>query len=400
MPKRAVFAINVLLVMLLLTAAQGSQAAEDIKAVPKKGNTFAPPLSENLPDAYATLPGFGAITWETTKLPWVGEGPYEGISGMGMVVSDGIIYLCGGFIPGGDGSGDSASHRTSRWTWQYDPATDTWTQLPDAPIRREYNRAIAAQNQVVLVGGGCQYKGSDPPYQVHGDCAALYLGGKKPAWRKFPALNVPRTHTAVGSAGKYLMVIGGNEYAFEENGYSNATIRATTEVFDLKQPNKGWQRKTSIPGAGRGWVASFCLDEKLYLFGGVTWDEDNNTVGIRESLVYDPQRDAWTERAPSPIAMSGWEGDCYGKRYALLVGGVARPKPETKQPMVWSDLVWAYDLQDDQWLRVEGTLPPGAVFNDPGVVVIGDTIYVIGAEGPDGSHYNYFLKGRIRPQSP
>ena len=37
------------------------------------------------------------------------------------------------------------------------------------------------------------------------------------------------------------------------------------------------------------------------------------------------------------------------------------------------------------------------MFNDPGVASIGDTIYVLGAEGPDGSHYNYFLMGRITP---
>jgi hypothetical protein len=40
------------------------------------------------------------------------------------------------------------------------------------------------------------------------------------------------------------------------------------------------------------------------------------------------------------------------------------------------------------------------VFNDPGVVVIGDTIYVLGAEGPSGSHWNYFLVGRIEQDRP
>ena len=79
----------------------------------------------------------------------------------------------------------------------------------------------------------------------------------------------------------------------------------------------------------------------------------------------------------------------------MITGGVYRPDPES--PMIWSDLTLAYDTQEDQWLQVEGVLPPGAVFNDPGVVIIGDTIYVLGAEGPDGSHYNYFLIGKIHP---
>ena len=31
-----------------------------------------------------------------------------------------------------------------------------------------------------------------------------------------------------------------------------------------------------------------------------------------------------------------------------------------------------YDCQGDRWLRVEGKLGPGAVFNDPGVAILGD----------------------------
>ena len=59
------------------------------------------------------------------------------------------------------------------------------------------------------------------------------------------------------------------------------------------------------------------------------------------------------------------------------MGGVLRPDADA--PILWSDLIWAHDLEEDAWSRVEGILPPGA-------------------EGPDDSHYNYFLKGRIAKQ--
>ncbi len=77
-----------------------------------------------------------------------------------------------------------------------------------------------------------------------------------------------------------------------------------------------------------------------------------------------------------------------------------RPEHEPVGTTVWSDLVWAYDSQRDHWLRVNGILPPGAVFNDPGVAILGNTIYVLGAEGPSGSHYNYFSDGCIKPNTP
>ncbi len=277
---------------------------------------------------------------------------------------------------------------------------EKWERLADAPVRREYTRAIAADNSIFLVGGACQYKGQDPPYRVHGDCVRLDLSEDPPAWHAHSQLNVPRTHMAVGHAGDYLIVAGGNEYDFAEGGYSHQTIRGTTEVFDLTHPDKGWQVKTPIPGAARGWTASLVAEGKLYLFGGITWSESNAIVATRETLRYDPNTDTWQQLAPPPLPMSAWEGAVYHGRYAILVGGVVRNGEDAPKPIVWSDLAWAYDLNENHWYRMDGALPPGAVFNDPGVAIIGDTIYVLGAEGPYGSHYNYFLSGRIAIRYP
>ena len=384
-------ALTLVLLWLLPPAHAVKDGTAVDRAKPKKGKTVAPPLSEAPSAAFTALPKFGTITWEVGELPWVGEGPDEGVSGMGLVAHDGKLLLCGGFIPGGDGSTGTASRRTSRWTWCYDPKDGAWARLADAPFRREYVRSIATEDAVYMLGGGCQYKGQAPPYRVHGDCARLDLVKQPSTWQAHSPLNVPRTHSAVGLAGDCLVVAGGNEYDFRQNGYSHATIRDTCEVFDPAQPDKGWQVRTPIPGPGRGWAASVAADEYLYLFGGLTWTESDAPVGTRETLCYDPKADAWKRLAPPPLAISGWEGALYADRYAILAGGVER----RSGGIVWSDLVWVYDVEEDRWLRIDDVLPPGAVFNDPGVAVIDDTIYVAGAEGPHGSHYNYFLAGRI-----
>ena len=365
-------------------------------ATPKKGDTFDPPLSAKIPPAVAALPLFGSIEWQTTQLPWVEEGPNAGISGVGMVALDGMVYVYGGFIPGGDESGDAASARTSRWMWRFDPAERAWEKLPDAPIRREYVRAIAARGHVYVIGGGCQYKKQEPPYRVHGECVALGLSSKPFAWQTLPPLNVPRTHTAVGCAEGCLVVAGGNEYDFAEAGYSHETIRDSVEILNLEHPEKGWQVRPAMPSPKRGWAASLATDHALYVFGGLTFNTSNEMVAVRESLCYTPTDDAWKKLAPSPLGISGWEGGLYAGRYALLVGGVVHDEVEPSRPLVWSDLAMAYDIDHDQWLRVEEVLPPGAVFNDPGVAVIGDHIYVVGAEGPGGSHFNYFMIGEIK----
>jgi len=389
-------AVTFLFALLMAFASFAATAAETPKAQPKEGRPFTPPLSERVPEALSSLPSFGTITWETTHMPQVGEGPYAGISGTGMVEIGGRIYIAGGFIPGADGSGDEKSQKTSRWTFCYDPATKSWTQLADMPFRREYTRAVAANGKMYLMGGGCQYHGEEPRYRPHADCAVFDPNdGPKGAWTTVASLNVPRTHMAVGLAGGKLVVAGGNEYEWDEQGYSHRTIRRTVDMYDPSASQSGWGIRSPIPGTGRGWCASLGTDSALYIFGGVTWNADGATEGIRETLRYDVASDNWTALSPPPLAISGWEGALYADRYALNVGGVVRGTPGTDEETIWSDLVIAYDLEQDKWLRVESALPPGAVFNDPGVVVIGDTIYVLGAEGPSGSHYDYFLIGTI-----
>lgn len=84
-------------------------------------------------------------------------------------------------------------------------------------------------------------------------------------------------------------------------------------------------------------------------------------------------------------------------RYVILVGGVEAEKisAEKMAQHTWNDIVFAYDTEQDRWLRLEGLTPPGGVYNDPGVVVVGNTIYVVGGEGPRGSHFDHFLTGKI-----
>ncbi len=365
-------------------------------APPKDGQNPDPPLSAALPAAWSQLPLFGSIVWEAKRLPWVEDGPYAGISGAAMAAHGEQIYVAGGFIPAGDGSADADSHRTSRRVWTYNAATDSWQHLADAPVRREYTRGIIANDSFYLIGGACQYRTQQPRYRVHGEGIQLDLSGNPPTWSMHSQLNVPRTHAATGRVGNWLIVAGGNEYDSAEGGYSASTIRATTEVFDTSSPERGWQIKPSLPGGPRGWAASAQTRNHLYVFGGLTWLDTGGIGGIQQTCRFDPAAELWELRTPTPLAVSGWEGALFADRYVLIAGGVMRAADTDDQTIVWSDLVWAYDTLNDRWLRVDGFLPPGAVFNDPGVAVVGDKIYVLGAEGPFGSHYNYFLVGHIQ----
>ena len=386
---------------LALTCAWGAE-----QRLPKSGWAEPPymPISRAQPAELRALPSFGRVEWTAAEVPRVAPGPEGGISGMGFAAEEGQIYLAGGFIPGGDGSTDR-SRRTARAAERYDTRTSSWTKLPDLPVRREYTRAIAAGSAIYVVGGGCingeEYRqpgqGTVYRYAAFGDCFRLDRAGEAAGWRPCPSLGVPRTHMAVGRVEQQLIVVGGNQYDASVGGYRGSTIRATTEALDLSQPEAGWQRRAPIPGAGRGWTAGAALGKRFYVFGGLTFSDAGKRTRLRETWSYDPAGDRWQSHAPPPLAVSGWQAGVFAGRYAILVGGVAAASPGPGAADLWNDVAFVYDAERDRWSRLDQPLPPGGVFNDPGVAVIGSTVYVAGAEGPRGSHFRHFLAGRIQP---
>ncbi len=353
-------------------------------------------LSKNMTPAVKRLPSVGVIVWTLERIPFIDDSPRAGISGAGMVVVDGRIYLVGGFIPAGDGSSNRASHRTSKWAHRYDPASKQWTQLPSMPARREYTRAIATDNAIYVIGGSMQRRGNPQGEHVSGDCFKLDLSKKPLDWETQGQLSVPRTHMGIGRVGDRLIVAGGVRWD-SVNGYHESTVKGTTDVFDLTQPQLGWQARSSIPGVGRGWVAAAPCRDCLYVFSGLTFDRKNRSAWVNECLKYDPMSDGWFQNAKPPVWVSGWAAATCRNRYIVLVGGCVGPTTEPySNGNLWNDLAFVYDATTDRWGRLEGTIPPAAVYNDCGVVIIGKTIYVAGGEGPRGSHFNHLAIGRLQ----
>lgn len=353
-------------------------------------SAFARALSREMPPEVRDLPRFGRIEWTVKSMPFIQPGPDAGVSGAGMVAVGSSIYFLGGFIPGGDGTGQPG-HRTSRWAYRYDTKSGNWDRLPDLPGRREYTRSLASGGQVYLLGGGLQKPRPGLPYEPRDEVFRGDVAMPESGWATIPSLNVARTHMAVGAVGSHLVVVGGNRYDYSDGGYSFRTIQGVTETLDRSNLQRGWRQRTSIPGGPRGWCASVSLNGRLYVLGGLSFAKTKPGVRgakikYRETLAYDPVVDKWTRHADPPIAISGWEGAAYRDRYIIAIGGVARH---------WNDLAFVYDTRADRWLRFVKPLPVGAVLNDAGVCIIDDTIYVAGGEGPGGSHFDHFLIGKI-----
>ncbi len=348
----------------------------------------------------SALPVFGRIVWHREAMPFIRVGPKGGISGVGMCASGHRIFVAGGFLgkgPFGDG-GSEPNRKTSKWVYAYNVETKGWERLPDLPSRAEYGRMAAVAGKLYFVGGAAYANDGDRvgPYVPSAAMHVLDLGESAPAWKPMPALPEARTHFALGNVGDLLIAMGGNVYDVAERGYSPRTVRKETAVLDLSAPQNGWTVQASAPNPARGWSATAACRGKLWVFGGLSFQNQGSKsrrVRLPETLSYDPLSDTWTRHTPAPVEISGWGGAAYLDRYVILVGGHGGPK-DVKPRMNVIPLV--YDTMEDRWLRLEQSVTPaGGDFNDPGVAICQDAIYVAGAEGNGGSHFNHWLIGRI-----
>jgi hypothetical protein len=253
------------------------------------------------------------------------------------------------------------------------------------PARREYPAGFADHSSFYVVGGGVQMRGDPVHWQRSGDCYRLDRSNAEAGWQTCGKLNVARSQMAAARVGDYLVTAEGSEFDFRaKDPYQR---RDTTEVLNLRHPERGWQLRKPIPGPARGWSAGASCAGRLWVIGGI---RENPQQALSDNLSYDPMLDRWTARRAFPVAGHSWGAVCYQNRYAIVIGGVLG-LPD----FIWSDLAFAYDIREDRWLRVDKTIPGSGVMSDVGVAIAGDTVYAAGAEGPKGTHFDYFLIGRI-----
>ena len=351
-------------------------------------------------DALSALPVFGRIVWHRDSMPFIRVGPKGGVSGVGMCAWGNRIFVAGGFLGKGDiGDGSlEPNNKTSKWVYAYDVDTKSWERLPDLPSRSEYGRMVAVAGKLYFVGGAAYLNDGGrlgrylPSAAVH----VLSLAAPSLSWEPMPPLLEGRTHFALGTVGNLLIAVGGNVYDSAERGYSPRTVRSETAVLNLAAPKNGWVKQEAAPDPARGWAAAAACQGRLWVFGGLSFQslgKKNSRGRLPETLSYDPATDRWSRHAPAPVEISGWGGAAYLDRYVILIGGHGGPRG-VRARMNVTPLV--YDTAEDCWLRLEQSVTPtGGDLNDPGVAICGDAIYVAGAEGAGGTHYNHWLVGRI-----
>ncbi|MGV3505119.1 MAG: malectin domain-containing carbohydrate-binding protein [Adhaeribacter sp.] len=164
----------------------------------------------------------------------------------GVVVHNKKIYVVGGIQDG---------HWTGNVPWldEYDPATNTWKVLADAPRVRDHFQAALAGGKIYVAGGRLTsgITGHVANYTI-GEVDVYDLASG--TWSTLPATsNLPtkRAGTASAVLGDEVLIIGGettNPEAHKETEALNVKTHTWRRLADLKQPRHATQAIVSNNG--------------------------------------------------------------------------------------------------------------------------------------------------------
>src|SRR5262245_22685583 len=173
----------------------------------------------------------------------------------------------------------------------YTPATDSWQQLPQAPLAGRHAFGAWTGTEMVVIGGSGEVVAGNV---VHGRIfrdAAAYDPATH-SWRRLPPMPAPRTEATATWTGTEVLVVGGHQGDIEGTGldadgvaYNPATNR--------------WRQLPSM-GVGRIEHTAVWTGSQLLVWGGQTVRAGDRTAAPH-GVAYDPATDQWSALPRSPL---------------------------------------------------------------------------------------------------
>lgn len=256
---------------------------------------------------------------------------------MKAVVND-KLYLLGGYI--------NNKYLSVARMDVYDPANNTWAQLPDMPVKISH-AGVAYDSRYIYMAGGYTVNAAGTK-QVFGMKNAYRFDTQTNKWETLPSLPVYRGAGSMVLVGRTLYYMGG----FDQNMGDQSGIY----TLNLDNLSAGWAQKGNMPGANNHF-ALILLNNKVYSIGGQTGN-DATAVFKNSVFSYDPATAKWTQLASfgSPNRSHIATTTVVYKGKIIMMGGESMGaeinRPRTVQA------VEAYDPASNKWSIL--TKLPGA----------------------------------------
>jgi non-specific serine/threonine protein kinase len=242
---------------------------------------------------------------DPTRLP-------TGLNHSEAATHDGRLYLAGGYLNGEDPTANF---------WQYDPAADRWTKLPDLLQATAAGGVVAIGDKLYVAGGAPQTFGVSGPIAPYSTLQIYDFGTG--TWSYGASVPVPRHHVGAAALGGRLYMVGGRDEA-------NRSV-ATFERYD--PATDSWE---SLPEAPLGVSSAglVAIAGKLVLVGGEeeqNWEDGEGWV-TPSAWAFDPKANRW-QRLPDMAFARRGSGVAATESRVYAVGGSYCPGLKPNGPV-------------------------------------------------------------------
>jgi uncharacterized protein (TIGR02145 family) len=199
----------------------------------------------------------------------------------------GIRYYATAFTIGNKGyagAGITGSYQWKKDMWEYDPTTNSWAAIAD----------FAGGYRYSMVGFGIGNKGymGTGSYRESSSVLATYYND---FWEYDPSTNLWIRKADVPNLGRHAAVgISINDKGYIGCGYYYYDTRKN-DWWQYDPLTDTWSRKADLPATPRVDANAFTIGNKGFVCGGWYYS------GLSDMWEYDPSTDGWTERTYAPV---------------------------------------------------------------------------------------------------
>src|SRR6201987_4214025 len=237
-----------------------------------------------------------------------------------IATANGKLYVIGGFVP----PKDTQVPTGGAWepiadVWEYDPAADSWKSLAPLPTKRGAAVAVEVAGKIYVIGGATTVAGSkDPYFTFFGPSLVLTTNEVfDPAtnkWESRRPMSVARNHAYAAAVNGKIYVIGGR------TGHGFILSATNTDVVEEYSPvSDTWsapKERMPTPRTGGAWGRD---GGKIYVAGGEVTPKE--VVGAFRAIeAYEPVSNTWTTLPSMPMPRHGVAGAVIGNRFHLVSG--------------------------------------------------------------------------------